>query len=128
MKKKSMISVVVAFFFTVSFLASGTNNPTKKTTMPDNVKTVIENSCFSCHNTNSKNEKGVKALDFKKLDELSMIKQISAYKEIGDVVEEGEMPPKKFIDRYPDKKLSKADKKLLMEWSKSEAEALVKSK
>lgn len=128
MKKKGIISMFIVALFAVSFIASGTDNPTKKTAMPDNVKAVVKNSCFGCHNTDSKNEDGKEALDFKKLEELSMIKQISAYKEIGEVVEEGEMPPKKFLERYPDKKLSEDDKKLLMAWSKKEAEALVKAK
>ena len=66
--------------------------------------------------------------DFKKLGDLSVIRKIGAYKEIGETVEEGEMPPKKFLQRYPDKSLTDDERKLLMNWSKKEAELLVKSK
>lgn len=128
MKKKGILSVCIALLLAVSFVASASDNPTKKTAMPDKVKVVVEKSCFGCHNTNSKNEDGKEALDFKELDGLSMIKQISAYKKIGDTVEGGDMPPTKFVERYPDKKLSEDDKKLLIAWSKKEAEALVKGK
>lgn len=126
MKTKSITSVFIAVFFMIAVAASGENDPEKKSTMPDNVKAAIEKSCFGCHNTGSKNEDAKEELDFKKLDDLSKIKKISAYKKIGETVEEGEMPPKKFLQKYPDKKLNDKEIKLLMDWSKKEAEALVK--
>lgn len=126
--KRSTISVCVIFFFGISLLASGNDDSTKKDKMPENVKAVVKKSCFGCHNTDSKNEDAKEELDFKKLGNLSIIKKIGSYKEIGEAVEEGEMPPKKFLQRYPDKALSADDKKLLLNWSKKEAEALVKSK
>lgn len=128
MKKKSISSVFIAVFFSISLVVLGSNEPTKTTTMPDDVKTVIKNSCFGCHNTDSKNEDAKKELDFKKMDKLSMIKKIGAYSGIGEVLEKNEMPPKKFLAKYPDKKLTDEEKKLLIEWSNKEAEALVKSK
>lgn len=124
MKKSISISVAILFF--VSLVAFGINKPTKSATMPDAVKEVIENSCFGCHNTESKNEDGKEALDFKKLESLSKIKLIHAYKEIGEVVEENKMPPKKFLQRFPEKALSEDDKKLLINWSEEQAKALVK--
>ncbi|WP_347840617.1 heme-binding domain-containing protein [uncultured Draconibacterium sp.] len=123
--KKSFF-LFVSVFVIVSFIAIGSDKPEKKSVMPENVKAVIDKSCFGCHNTDSKNEDGKDALDFKKLDSLSKIKQISAYKEISEVVEENDMPPKKFLERFPEKALSDADKKVLIEWSKKEAETLVK--
>lgn len=126
MKKKSIQSVLLAAFFALSFYASGSDNPPASNPMPDNVKAIIQNSCFGCHNTNSKNEDGKEALDFKKLDNLSMIKQISAYTDIKEVLEEGEMPPKKFLEKKPEKKLSDEQTKILLDWSKKAAEELVK--
>lgn len=126
MKKKSIQSVLLAAFFALSFYASGSDNPPVSNPMPDNVKAIIQNSCFGCHNTNSKNEDGKEALDFKKLDNLSMIKQISAYTDIKEVLEEGEMPPKKFLEKKPEKKLSDEQTKILLDWSKKAAEELVK--
>ncbi|MEN8115804.1 MAG: heme-binding domain-containing protein [Bacteroidota bacterium] len=128
MKKKSILSVFVALLFAVSLMATASEKPGKThlDKMPDDVKAVIEKSCFGCHNTGSKNEDAKEALDFKKLDKLSKIQKIGAYKKIGDTIEEGEMPPKKFLEKYPDRKLTDKEKKLLIEWSKKEAEALVK--
>jgi hypothetical protein len=127
MKKKKILSLTFSFVFVLSLLVSASDKPSKThPPMPDNVKAVIEKSCFGCHNTGSKNDKAKEALDFKKMDKLSKIKKIGAYKEIGETIEENEMPPKKFLDRYPDKKLSADEKELLMKWAKKEAEALVK--
>lgn len=129
MTKQSIISVFIAVFFTLSLVASGSDNPTKINTTSDNVKAAIENSCFGCHNTDSRNEDAKEALDFKKLEKLSTIKKIGAYSEIGETIEEEEeMPPKKFLDKYPEKKLTDEEKKLLIDWSKKEAEELVKGK
>jgi hypothetical protein len=126
MKTKSIFSILTSAFLFFTFIATAENLPTPKTNMPDDVEAIVKKSCFGCHNTASKNEDGKKALDFKKLEDLSKIKQISAYKEISDVMEEGEMPPKKFIQRNPEKKLSSDEVKRLIAWSKKEAEALVK--
>ncbi|WP_321344118.1 heme-binding domain-containing protein [uncultured Draconibacterium sp.] len=123
---KKSFSIFAAFFFMLTIVAWGTNKPSKTNAMPDDVKAVIENSCFGCHNTDSRNEDGKKELDFNKLDSLSKIKMISTYKEIGEVLEKNEMPPKKFLERFPDKALSEDHKQLLLDWSKKEAEALVK--
>jgi hypothetical protein len=128
MRKKSIKLVIIASFFVLSTVVSASDNPTKVSTMPDNVKAAIEKSCFGCHNTDSRNEDAKKELDFKKLDELSIMKQIGAYSEIGKTIEKGEMPPKKFIEKYPDKKLTDEEKDLLLTWSKKEAEKLVKNK
>ena len=96
--------------------------------MPENVKAIIDNSCFGCHNTGSQNDDAKEKLDFKKLDGLSTIKKISAYKNIGETIEENKMPPKKFLQRRPEKALSEEQKKVMLSWAKKEAESLVKSK
>lgn len=130
MRKKSFIPVLTLIFIFVATMAISSEKPTKKSAveMPENVKAIIEKSCFGCHNSDSKNEDAKEELDFKKLDNLSTMKKIGAYKHIGETVEENEMPPKKFLQKYPDKSLTDDEKKTLIAWAKKEAEALVKSK
>ena len=113
---------MVATLFTMA-----SENPTeaKAVAMSDDVKAVIEKSCFGCHNTDSKNDKAKEKLDLKTLDNLTTPKMIHALREINEVVEENEMPPEKFLAKYPDKKLSDAEKKLLMDWASKEAKALM---
>jgi uncharacterized membrane protein len=130
MRKKNLISIFAVLFLFITSVAISSERPKKTSAekMPDNVKAIIDKSCFGCHNTDSKNEDAKEALDFKKLDGLSSMKKISAYKHIGETVEENEMPPKKFLQNYPDKALTDKEKKELIAWAKKEAETLVKNR
>lgn len=127
MSKKS-VSFLAALFFsaTVTVSATETSSDAKAPAMPDNVKSIIEKSCFGCHNTDSKNDKAKEGLDFKKFDSLSKQQMIHALKEIGETIEENEMPPAKFLEKFPDKKLTDTEKKVLLDWAKSEAKAIMK--
>ena len=130
MRKKCLIPSFLILFLFGSSLVFASEKPSKTNApvIPENVKTIINKSCFGCHNTDSKNEDAKEELDFKKLDGLSAMKKISAYKHIGEAVEEDEMPPKKFLEKRPEKKLSAEEKEIIITWAKKEAEALVKSK
>ena len=127
MIKKSTF-LVVALFVSATYVVTATENPTvsKVPAMPDNVKAIIEKSCFGCHNTDSKNDKAKEDLDFKAFDSLSKPQMIHALKEIGETVKENEMPPAKFLEKNPDKKLTDAEKKILLDWASSEAKSLMK--
>lgn len=126
MNKKRMFPLVLISFMFVSFMVSASNNPgkTKAEPMPENVKAIIDKSCFGCHNSDSKNDKAKEKLDFKSMDSLALMKKIVAYKEIHEVMEKNEMPPEKFLERFPDKKVSDDEKKILMDWAKKEMETL----
>jgi len=130
MRKRNLISAFAVLFLFVASVAISSEKPTKTSSkkMPDNVKAIIDKSCFGCHNTDSKNEDAKEELDFKKLDGLSDMKKIGAYKHIGETVEENDMPPKKFLQKYPDKALTDKEKKELIAWAKKEAENLVKNR
>lgn len=128
MKKISIFSLFSIAFLVLSFILIAEDKPAKKNYMPDDVKVIVEKSCFGCHNTASKNKDAKEELDFKKMENLSLIKKISTYKKIEETVENEDMPPQKFLNKYPDKKLSDLEKKRLIEWSKKEAVHLVKKR
>lgn len=86
--------------------------------MPATVKAVVDQKCYGCHNANSKNEKGKAKLDWDALAKLKKSKRLAAMDEIYEVLEKGEMPPKKYLDNKPEGKLSESDLATLMEWSK----------
>jgi uncharacterized membrane protein len=115
-------------FVFASFLAGAAEKPQplKPVNMPDDVKAIIDKSCFGCHNTDSKNDKAKEKLDLKTIDTLDKSKMIHALKEIAEVVDENEMPPAKFLEKFPDKKLTDAEKKTLMDWANNEAKSLMK--
>ena len=127
MRNKSIFPVAMIVLLFVSFWASAAKNPTEAKTvnMPDDVKAIIENKCFGCHNTDSKNDKAKEKLDLKTMDSLETTKIIRAYKEIHKVVDENDMPPEKFLERFPDKKLSDDEKKILMDWADSQLKSLI---
>jgi cytochrome c553 len=127
MSKKGVFMIAVLFFFTTySVNATVTQAGSKAPAMPDNVKAIIEKSCIGCHNTDSKNDDAKEDLDFKKFDTLSKQQMIHALKEIGEALEENEMPPAKFLEKYPEKKLTDAEKKELLDWANSESKSLYK--
>ena len=127
MCKKSFYPIVLVVFMFVSFASSATNNPAeaKPVKMPDDVKAIIDKSCFGCHNSESQNEKGKEKLNLSTFDTLTKNKMIASFKDIAEVVEEDEMPPAKFLEKNPDKKLTDAEKKILMNWANKEAKALM---
>ncbi len=116
----------VAFLFSASVLTATEKTPAKLfSDMPENVKAVVDKSCFGCHNTESMNDKAKEKLDFKLLDELSTVKKLAALNHIGETVEKKEMPPQKFLERFPDKALTEDEVKVLTEWVKSSTASLM---
>lgn len=130
MKKIMFPAFVFATFIFGAFILNSSFKKAPEVSgkeLPEQVKSIIDQSCFQCHNADSQNEKAREALDFKSFDELSKVKKITALKEIAEVVEKGEMPPKKFLERYPDKNLTEEQAKILVDWSKKEIDALLKN-
>jgi len=123
MIRKSLFSVFI--FSTLFALATEKPQETKIVKMPDDVKAIIDKSCFGCHNSDSQNEKGKDKLNLSTFDTLTKNKMIASYRKMAEAVEENEMPPAKFLEKNPDKKLTNAEKKILMDWANSEAKALM---
>lgn len=87
--------------------------------MPANVKAVVDQKCYGCHNAESKNEKGKKKLDWDDFEASKRSKQIATKGKILEALENGDMPPAKFLENKPEGKLTKEEVATLMEWSKS---------
>lgn len=85
--------------------------------LPAEVKAVVDQKCYGCHNVNSKNEKGKAKLDWDALSKLKKSKQKATMGKISEVLEKGEMPPKKFLDSKPEAALSESDLATLVAWS-----------
>lgn len=89
------------------------------------VKKVIDNKCYGCHNPESKGQKAKDKLNWVSLPSLSKADQVAKLDEIFEVVEKGEMPPKQFIEKKPEAKLSDSDAKIIKAWAKSTADKIV---
>ena len=129
MYKKNLfpgILVALMLVFAFGFKVSNNLSNSPATVTNEEVNAVIQNKCFGCHNTDSKNDKAKEKLDFKVLETLSGPDKVKAYRDIADVVKEEEMPPKKFLEKNPDKTLTKDEHKMLMNWAKDEAKNAMK--
>jgi mono/diheme cytochrome c family protein len=99
--------------------------PSDEFSIPEDVSAIFDKSCFGCHNSESQSEKARKKLSIDKLGELSKAKLVGKLGEIEEVVEKNEMPPEKFITKYPDKKLTEEESIRLVEWAEKAADDLL---
>ncbi len=93
--------------------------------IPENVEEILVSSCYDCHTTGAKAKDAVKALDFKVWDEYRLTKQIALLGDISKILEEGKMPPKKYLEYNPEKKLSEEQIQEVVDWTKTESEKLM---
>lgn len=130
MKKLLVIpALLISAFIFLNF-----NTPDNNTTdqpaigsdlsIPEDVDAVIQNSCYGCHNSDSKNQKAKLKLKFDKLEHMSTGKQVGKLTKIAKVLNKGKMPPEKFLDHYPESKLTDDQKSLLVGWAESTAKSL----
>ncbi len=94
--------------------------------IPEDISAIFDKSCFGCHNADADSEKARKKLMIDKLGELSKAKLVGKLGEIGDVVGKNEMPPEKFLQKYPDKTLTEQESIRLVEWTEEAANNLMK--
>ncbi len=71
-------------------------------------------------------DKAKKKLLIDQLHELSKIKLVAALGDIKETVENGDMPPQKFLDKYPDKALTAEEAEKLKDWAGKAADDLLK--
>lgn len=84
---------------------------------PEDVAKILKVHCMDCHVTESKNDKAKDKLNFDNWDKLNMMKKTGKLNDIIKVVEEGEMPPEKYLNHYPDKKLTEDQVKVITKWA-----------
>jgi len=93
--------------------------------IPDDISKVITTSCYDCHSSDAKSKDAKDALNFETWDDYRLTKKVGLLKDICKMVEEGKMPPEKYLGFKPDRKLSEESKKLLCEWTNKETERLM---
>ncbi len=124
---------VVGFSFVLFSAFSNYNSkvssnpaPEEKFVIPEEVNTILEKSCFGCHNMESTNEKATEKLLIDQLSGLSKAKLVAKLDAIAETIGKNEMPPEKFLAKYPDKALSKEESKQLKEWAEAASVELMK--
>lgn len=85
--------------------------------LPADVKAIVQQKCYGCHNPNSKNEKGKAKLDWDALEAAKKSKALATMGKIKETLDEGSMPPARFLESNPDKKLTADEVATLMQWT-----------
>jgi len=133
MKKKAILIIVGLAIVAVAFesnaqanLRSSDSKSSVRLDYPEDVKKVIDNKCFSCHNPDSKSDKAKEALNWTTLPGLEKSAQVTKLDKIIEVLDKGKMPPKKMIEMHPEAKISEADSKILKDWAAATSNDLMK--
>ncbi len=91
------------------------------------VKEILKSACFDCHSDQGSSKKAKLALNFDSWDDYKVSKRISKLEEICELVEEGKMPPEKYLKSKPDRALSEQQKVQICKWTAKETEKLLGS-
>ena len=83
---------------------------------PDEVKNIIDNKCYGCHNPESRNVTAKGKLIWDDLTELKKSSLVRKLDKIIEVLDDGSMPPSKYLKRNPDARLTDEEAKILKEW------------
>jgi len=123
---KNLFLVLVTSTIALVFLSftDGTSNvsdqkPGNETSfnIPSDIQTIIDNSCYGCHNSESSSTKGKMKLKFDKMPDMKTGKLIGKLSKISKSVTKGKMPPEKAIKKHPQIELSKDEVTLLTTWA-----------
>ncbi|RLD54011.1 MAG: hypothetical protein DRJ05_15430 [Bacteroidetes bacterium] len=132
MNKKILTTILLAVVF-ISLTAFNKINfqePQEKSKtsfeIPEDVNVILKNKCFDCHNVNADGEKAKKKLLIDKLSTLSKAKLIGKLEAISETATEKEMPPEKFLAKYPEYTLTDGEAKQLSEWAIAVSDELLK--
>lgn len=116
--------------------ASGPQDITQAMNVPADVQQILEKSCYDCHSNHTiypwfdkifpvnwwvKNhiDEGKKQLNFTVFNTYTDRKKNKKLEEVGEQVEKGEMPLSSYAFLHPETKLTDAQRKVLIDWSKS---------
>ncbi len=123
MKTIAILFISSSLSFLLFVGANNINNATIE--YPENVKQVIDSKCYNCHSDKGQSDDAKEALHWDKLLTLDKADQIATLDEIIEVLEEGTMPPKKAIERFPNLKMSEEEVGTLLDWAETTAENLM---
>ena len=128
---KKYILIPIALFSAILFLnfnsvdkIGSANEPaSSEFSMPADVEEIIDNSCYGCHNSDSKNIRGKGKLKFDELGELSTFKLVGKLDKISKEIKKDNMPPKKFRKNNPESVLTTEQKEIMINWAESTAKS-----
>ena len=123
MKKRIALLVIAGGMF-ILFQAHRPD-PVSISQIPEEVSTILVTSCHDCHTTGARSEDALKAVNFSEWEEYRASKKVAVLGDICKMVEEAKMPPEKYLNNHPEKKLSETQKKLICDCTKETSDKLL---
>jgi len=131
--KKSILSIIVIFVAGITLMAftlpgklnSDPPQEQAKALFPEDVQKVLETSCFDCHTDAASSAKAKMKVNFSKWEEYSDSKKVGKMESISESITNDDMPPQKYISKYPDKALNQEQKDLINKWVTEESAKLM---
>jgi len=139
---KKILSALILLFIVIQFVpVSRTNPPVSRDFQPEaQVNTLLKRACYDCHSNETvwpwysyvapaswlvthdvkEAREHFNFSEWDKYDDEAVQKII---KEIGEEVEEGEMPLKKYLLLHPEARLSEQDISTIVAWAEGHIEA-----
>jgi len=114
--KKSITCVLLLFgglFLLPAFTAEGGG----KLKISKKVDAIFQAKCYGCHNTAGKNNRPKEKLNWDDLASLPAGQQAEKLAAIQKVLEKGSMPPERFLEGNPDKKLTDKETARMKKWA-----------
>ncbi len=129
--------IIIQFFHpakNISANASAANDISKVFIVPNNVNTILKNSCYDCHSSNTQYpwyskiqpaawllndhiEEGKREVNFNEFATYSLRRQYKKFEEIIKQVKEEEMPLSSYTFIHRGAELSKEQKLVLYSWA-----------
>ncbi len=81
------------------------------------VNDIVQNKCYGCHSPQGRSDKAKEKLMWDDLPGLSPQEQSEKLESIQHVLEEGAMPPARFLEGNPDKKLTDKEAATMKKWA-----------
>ena len=97
-----------------------------KIEIPANIQSILEEKCLECHTSEAKGSKSKLKLNFDKFTngDYSTGKLVSKFRKITKQLNNNKMPPKKYLGKHPDKKLTAEESKLIIDWATEQSNTL----
>ncbi|TFH21822.1 MAG: hypothetical protein E4H10_14770 [Bacteroidia bacterium] len=122
--KKQIVGVLLGGMGLLLFLSLNQGS-TADEVIPEEIGMILKSSCYDCHTSGARSEDAKKAVQYDLWDDYSVTKKIAILGKIGEVIEEDKMPPQKYQENKPDRKLTEDQKMQLLDWSKKESGRLM---
>lgn len=118
--------ITASFLFAALTLVLSSFAPADDIKIPKKLNAVIQNKCYGCHSPQGRSDKAKEELMWDELNNLPAHEQVVKLKHIQEVLKDGSMPPARFVEGNPDKKLTEKDIKAMNKWAAKHIKKLSK--